>query len=134
MKLEIVTETDIVFSGEVGQVTLSSVRGEMGILPEHLPLIAEMDPSVVSFVDSRENSKLQKIVVEAGYVHLENDTISLITSEVKNALPNDQVEKIRSELAEISSDLFGGESEEKMSATLLARKKYLESLLSLTTS
>src|SRR5438128_10951815 len=44
LKLEIVTPAGTVYSEHVEMVTLPGVAGEMGILPEHVPLILQMVP------------------------------------------------------------------------------------------
>ncbi len=44
LKLEIVTPEGIVYSEDVDMVTLPGVAGEMGIYPQHVPLMTEMVP------------------------------------------------------------------------------------------
>ena len=43
MKLEIVTTEEIVFTGNVDYVSVNSVDGQIGILPNHISLISELD-------------------------------------------------------------------------------------------
>ena len=44
LKLEIVTPDGTVYSEDVEMVTLPGVAGEMGILPQHVPLISQLVP------------------------------------------------------------------------------------------
>lgn len=44
LKLEIVTPDGKAYSEDVEMVTLTGVQGEMGILPQHLPLMTRMVP------------------------------------------------------------------------------------------
>src|SRR5947199_228608 len=44
LKLEIVTPAGTVYSEDVEMVTLPGVAGQMGILPQHVPLISQMVP------------------------------------------------------------------------------------------
>src|SRR5574342_982659 len=44
LKLEIVTPAGTVYSEDVEMVTLPGVGGEMGIYPQHVPLITQMVP------------------------------------------------------------------------------------------
>jgi len=44
LKLEIVTPEAIVFSEDVEMVTLPSAEGELGILPQHVPLMTQLVP------------------------------------------------------------------------------------------
>jgi F0F1-type ATP synthase epsilon subunit len=131
MKLEIVTETDTIFSGEIDQVTLCSLSGELCILPDHLPLLAEMPPSIVTFLPHGANAKHRKTVVAAGYIHLENNVLALMTAGAMQSLPASEVEKVESELEEISNQMASEAGEEAAVADLLRRKNYLESLLHL---
>lgn len=42
LHLELVEPAGLVFEGDVEQVTLPGVTGEMGILPRHAPLVAQL--------------------------------------------------------------------------------------------
>ena len=44
LKLEIVTPEATVYSEDVDMVTLPAVEGEIGILPQHVPLMTQMVP------------------------------------------------------------------------------------------
>ena len=44
MKLEVVTPEGIVFSEDVEMVTVPGIAGQIGILPQHVPLITQMVP------------------------------------------------------------------------------------------
>ena len=44
LKLEIVTPEATVYSEDVEMVTLPAVEGQIGILPQHVPLMTEMVP------------------------------------------------------------------------------------------
>ena len=44
LKLEIVTPDATVYSEDVEMVTLPGVEGQMGILPQHVPLMTQMVP------------------------------------------------------------------------------------------
>ena len=44
LKLEIVTPEATVYSEDVDMVTLPAVEGQIGILPQHVPLMTQMVP------------------------------------------------------------------------------------------
>src|SRR5207247_9288351 len=46
-KLEIVTPEGTAYSEDVEMVTLPGVAGQMGILPQHVPLISQMVPGAM---------------------------------------------------------------------------------------
>jgi len=47
MKLEIVTPEETVYSGDVDMVTLPGVVGQMGIYPQHVPLMTQLVPGEI---------------------------------------------------------------------------------------
>jgi F-type H+-transporting ATPase subunit epsilon len=47
LKLEIVTPEGTVFSEEVEMVTLPGVLGQMGVYPQHVPLMTQMTPGEI---------------------------------------------------------------------------------------
>ena len=57
LKLEIVTPEKRVLEAEVDSVTIPTASGEVGILPNHAPLISALKPGVLSggFVEVNSN-------------------------------------------------------------------------------
>ena len=47
LKLEIVTPDGTVYSEDVEMVTLPGVEGQMGIYPQHVPLMTQMVPGEI---------------------------------------------------------------------------------------
>jgi len=48
LRLEIVTPTARTYSEDVEMVTLPGVEGEMGVYPQHVPLVTQLVPGEIS--------------------------------------------------------------------------------------
>jgi F-type H+-transporting ATPase subunit epsilon len=55
LRLEIVTPAGTVYSEDVEMVTMPGVAGQMGVYPQHVPLITQMEPGeIIVRKDGRE--------------------------------------------------------------------------------
>ncbi|MBP3301585.1 MAG: ATP synthase F1 subunit epsilon [Opitutales bacterium] len=76
MTFEIVTPTGIVYQAEnVNSVTLPTTAGELGILPGHIPLTAEVEPGEINVETSAGTTKL---AVDKGYARVLADRVSVL--------------------------------------------------------
>jgi F-type H+-transporting ATPase subunit epsilon len=105
VKLRIVTPTRVLVNAEVSQVTAPGTAGEMGILPEHVTFLGQMDTGVVSY---DENGKRSKVIVRGGYVEVVDDVVTILADDAEFAAETDSsaaradVERIREELRRAS--------------------------------
>jgi F-type H+-transporting ATPase subunit epsilon len=76
LKLEIVTPVATVFSEDVEMVTLPGVEGEMGILPQHVPLMTQMIPGEMIV---RKNGQDRFLAVGEGFVEITGSQVSILT-------------------------------------------------------
>jgi F-type H+-transporting ATPase subunit epsilon len=75
-KLEVTTPTGQVYSKEVDMVTLPGQEGEMGILPQHAPLIALLgDGEIVA----RRGNKEDRLLVTGGCAQITQERVAVIT-------------------------------------------------------
>ena len=101
MKLRIVTPTRILVNAEVSQVTAPGTAGEMGILPEHVTFLGQLDTGVVSY---DEGGKRSKVVVRGGYVEVVGDVVTILADDAEFAAETDaaaaraDAERIREQL------------------------------------
>lgn len=73
---EIVTPTGIVYQAEnVNSVTLPTTAGELGILPGHIPLTAEVEPGEI---DVETSAGTTKLAVDKGYARVLADRVSVL--------------------------------------------------------
>lgn len=76
IKLEIVTPEAKVFSDDVEMVTLTGSDGEMGILPQHMPLMTQLVAGEIIAKKGNENIFL---AVGDGFVQVTGDKVSVLT-------------------------------------------------------
>ncbi|MBQ9758483.1 MAG: ATP synthase F1 subunit epsilon [Opitutales bacterium] len=76
LSFEIVTPTGIVYQAEnVNSVTLPTTAGELGILPGHIPLTAEVEPGEI---DVETSAGTTKLAVDKGYARVLADRVSVL--------------------------------------------------------
>ena len=76
LKLEIVTPDAVVFSEAVDMVTLPGVEGQMGILPQHVPLMTQM---VAGEMIVRKDGQDRFLVVGEGFVVITGERVAILT-------------------------------------------------------
>ena len=76
LKLEIVTPEAVALSEDVDMVTLPGVEGELGIYPQHIPLLTQLAPGIVV---ARKGNKELTLAVSEGFVEIVGNRVSLLT-------------------------------------------------------
>jgi len=76
LKLEIVTPQATVFSEDVEMVTLPGVKGEMGILPQHVRLMTQLVPGEMIV---RKSGQDRFLAVGEGLIEVTGDRVSIVT-------------------------------------------------------
>src|SRR5581483_11619859 len=76
LKLEIVTPEAKVFSDDVEMVTLTGSKGEMGILPQHMPLMTQL---VAGEIIAKKGAETIFLAVGDGFVQVSGDKVSVLT-------------------------------------------------------
>ena len=76
LKLEIVTPEAKVFSDDVEMVSLSGVDGDMGIYPEHMPLMTQLAAGEVL---ARKAGSDIALAVGDGFVQVTKDRVAILT-------------------------------------------------------
>ena len=76
LKLEIVTPEAVALSEDVEMVTLPGVEGELGIYPQHVPLMTQIVPGLVI---AKKGTQEIALAVGEGLVEITGDRVSLLT-------------------------------------------------------
>ena len=93
LKLEIVTPEGTVYSEDVEMVTLPGVVGEMGIYPQHVPLMTQMVPGeLIVHKDGKDLS----IATGEGLIEVTANRIAVLTDL---AIPADRIDEAKAEEA-----------------------------------
>jgi F-type H+-transporting ATPase subunit epsilon len=93
LKLEIVTPEAKTYSDDVEMVTLPGIEGEMGIYPQHVPLMTQLTPGEITV---RKNGQDTYLAVGEGFVEITGDSIAVLTDM---AIPSDQIDEAQAEEA-----------------------------------
>ena len=76
LRLEIVTPDAVVYSEDVDMVTLTSVEGELGILPQHVGLMTQLVPGEMIV---RRGGRDEFLAVGEGLVEVTGRRVSILT-------------------------------------------------------
>ena len=76
LRLEIVTPEAKTYSEEVDMVTLPGSEGEMGIYPNHVPLMTQIVPGEVI---ARKDNDSYFLAVGEGFVEITGDRVAIMT-------------------------------------------------------
>jgi F-type H+-transporting ATPase subunit epsilon len=93
LKLEIVTPEAKTYSDDVEMVTLPGIEGEMGIYPQHVPLMTQLTPGEITV---RKNGQDTYLAVGEGFVEIAGDSVAVLTDM---AIPSDQIDEAQAEEA-----------------------------------
>jgi len=76
LKFEIITPDATVYSADVDMVTLPGVEGQMGVFPQHVPLMTQMVPGEIIV---RKDGHDYSLAVGEGLVEITADHVSVLT-------------------------------------------------------
>ena len=93
IKLEIVTPEAKIFSDDVDMVTLTGTDGEMGILPQHMPLMTQL---VAGEVIAQKGKDTIFLAVGDGFVQVTGDRVAILTDM---AIEADNIDEAKAEEA-----------------------------------
>lgn len=98
IKLEIVTPEKKVLDESVDAVTIPTANGEVGILPNHAPLISTIKPGILTYTIK---GTTEKMVVSGGFVEVGTSKISVLADVAETAAEiNVETAKVEKEAAE----------------------------------
>ncbi len=93
LKLEIVTPEGTAYSKHVEMVTLPALEGEMGIFPNHIPLVTQIVPGEIII---RKDDRDHFLAVGEGFVEITGERVAIMTDM---ALRAENIDEARAEEA-----------------------------------
>jgi len=81
IRCEIVSQDRLVYEGDADTVVLPGSEGEMGILPNHAPLLANLDFGVIRV---RLGDREEAFTVAGGLVEVQPDLITVLADVAEN--------------------------------------------------
>jgi F-type H+-transporting ATPase subunit epsilon len=93
LKLQIITPAATVYSEDVHMVTLPAVDGQIGVFPNHVPLLTRIEPGEIIVLKDGHESFL---AVGEGIVEITADHVAIATDM---AIPSDHIDEAKVEEA-----------------------------------
>ncbi len=128
INLEIVTPEKKVIDAAVDAVTIPTAKGEIGILPNHAPLISTLKSGILTYTNK---GTTERMVVSGGFVEVSTDKVSILADIAENSEDID-VESARSEQEEVQKLLGNWKGSEEEFETALERLEKAQARLQLT--
>jgi F-type H+-transporting ATPase subunit epsilon len=93
LNLEIVTAERVVYSQEVDVVVAPGTEGELGILPQHAPLMTMLQPGELRV---RQGGEEQSVFVSGGFLEVLADKVTVLADTAERA---EEIDTARAEEA-----------------------------------
>ncbi len=108
LNLEIITPERRVLREEVEEVTVPGLEGELGILPQHTPLISQLQTGVLTY---RQGAEKRQVHVSGGFVEVLPDHVAVL-SDVAERPEEIDLERARRARERAEKRLAGGTGED----------------------
>lgn len=82
LHLEIISPNRTIVNEQVTYVSLPGVNGELGILPEHIPLMTALDIGKLYY---RQGSEIYYVFISAGFAEVSNNKVTVLTEAAEKA-------------------------------------------------
>lgn len=82
LKLEIVTPEKRVLDADVDMVAVPTATGEVGIMPNHAPMISALKPGILAY---SIKGSIDKLAVAGGFVEVNNNMVSILADTAEKA-------------------------------------------------
>ncbi|MFS0555744.1 F0F1 ATP synthase subunit epsilon [Brevibacillus sp. 179-C9.3 HS] len=93
MTVEVVTPERVVYSGQAEMVIARGLQGEIGIMPNHVPLVTPLKTAPVRI--KTEGDKEVKMAVSGGFMEVRGDKVTILAETAE--MPGDiDVERAKS--------------------------------------
>jgi F-type H+-transporting ATPase subunit epsilon len=135
VRVEVLTPEGQVFDGEVAMVSTRTKTGSLGILANHAPLMAMLDPTELALYENKEDGlnanreSATRFAQSEGYLQVADNRVLVL---VEDAIPPDQVDRgaIESKLEEAKHNVEEAEEGSEARARFERDVKRYEAFLS----
>ena len=76
LKLNIVTPNRSFYDGDASAVIVKTIDGEVGILPNHQPLVSVLD---IGMIDIKNDSDIKSATINMGFIQVVDNEVSIFT-------------------------------------------------------
>lgn len=82
MRLEIVTADRVIYSEDVDALVAPGIDGQLGILPNHAPLLTALQPGEIRVVKDGEDTHM---AVGGGFLEVMTNTVTILADTAERA-------------------------------------------------
>lgn len=93
LKLDVVDSEKLIFSGEVEHIVAEAIDGEIGIYPNHIPIITKLKPGILRIQVPQENQQII-LALSGGFLEVENNHATILADMIERS---DNLDKMRLE-------------------------------------
>ena len=98
LNLEIVTAERLVYSADVDVVVAPGIEGQLGILPQHAPLMTMLQPGELMV---RQDGEEHSIFVSGGFLEVLSDKVTVLADTAERA---EEIDVARAEEAKLRAE------------------------------
>jgi F-type H+-transporting ATPase subunit epsilon len=114
INLEVITPEKLVLRESVDELVLPGLTGEIGVLPDHEPLISQLKTGILSY---RVGTSLQKLHVSGGFAEVLAEKVSVLADVAEK--PEDiDLQNAKADLERAEKSLIGSEGADLIRAEL----------------
>jgi F-type H+-transporting ATPase subunit epsilon len=110
MQVEVVSADRVVWSGKVVNIIAKTVDGDIGILPNHAPVLAILVPGGVEIYT--EDNEREIIAVDGGFISVAQERVSILSEYARRA-EEISLRDAEKELADAQARLDAGEDDDE---------------------
>ncbi|HEX5864425.1 MAG TPA: F0F1 ATP synthase subunit epsilon [Casimicrobiaceae bacterium] len=93
IRVDVVSLSESIFSGEAEFVVLPGVMGELGIYPKHTPLVTQIKPGAVRIKLPGQDEE-QIVFVQGGFLEVQPDVVTVLSDTAIRAHDLDEAKAL----------------------------------------
>ena len=101
LEVHVVTPEQEVWTGEANMVVATAIDGEIGILPDHAPLLAALDVGRLS-IDT--GGSKEEAAVDGGFLHVKDNRVDILAEHAEMGGDVEQFRERRKEREQQDAD------------------------------
>ena len=98
LSLEIVTAERLVYSEDVDVVVAPGIEGQLGILPQHAPLMTMLQPGELMV---KQDGEEHSIFISGGFLEVQGDKVTVLADTAERA---EEIDIARAEEAKLRAE------------------------------
>jgi F-type H+-transporting ATPase subunit epsilon len=125
LALHILTPDKEILKEEVDEILVPTVNGELGILPNHVSLLTQIQPGELTIINGNKRSSY---AITGGYLEVNNNQVNILgdyairSEEIEVAKAQEAKKKAEALMKEKSNDVEFAEIEAQLRRSLLEIK------------